>query len=55
MWFKTRKYLNAYINIKMDYYDLDSDTKVVQNQILNKIDSTYFQIGRGIEMGVACD
>ena len=39
----------------MDWYDLESNTKVVQNNILNKIDSTYFQLGRGIEMGVACD
>jgi hypothetical protein len=39
----------------MDWYDLESNTKVVQNNILNKIDSTYFQLGRGIEMGMACD
>ena len=45
--------LNAYINIKMESSDLESDTKVVQNKIRNKINTTYFQLGRGIEMGVA--
>ena len=45
----------ANINIKIDSYDLESDTKVVQNQILNKKKSTYFQLVSGIEMGVACD
>ena len=51
VWFKTRKDLNAYINIKLDSYDLES----IQNQILNMTESTYFQFGRGIVMGVACD
>ena len=40
--------LNAYINIKMVSYDLESNTKVVQDEILNKIKSTYFQLGRGM-------
>ena len=39
----------------MDSYDLESTTKVFQNQILNQRESTYFQLGRGIEKGVACD
>ena len=39
----------------MDPYDLKSNAKVVQNLILNKIKLTYFQFGRGIEMGVAAD
>ena len=39
----------------MDSYDLESNTKVVQNHILNKMVSTNFQLGRGIEIGVACD
>ena len=43
-----KKDLNAYINIKMDSSDLESNTKVVQNQILNKIKSTSFQFGRGL-------
>ena len=50
-----RKDLNAYINIKIVSYDLKSNSKVVQNKIMNKIKSTYFLLGRGIEMGVACD
>ena len=33
---------------------LDPSTKVVQNQILNKIKSTFFQMGRAVELGVAC-
>jgi hypothetical protein len=55
VWFKTGKDLNAYINIKMDSYELESNTKVGQNQILNNIASTYFQLVCGIEMGVAGD
>ena len=48
------KNLNAYINIKKHPYDLESNTKVVQGKIL-KVTSTYFQLGCGNEMGVACD
>ena len=40
----------GYISIKMDSYDLESNRKVIENQILNKVQSTYFQLGRGIEM-----
>ena len=36
-------------------YDIESNTKVIQDQILNKKKSTYIQLGRGIEIGVACD
>ena len=32
---------------------LDLSTKVVHNQILNKNKLTIFQMGRGIEVGVA--
>ena len=39
----------------MDSYDLESNTKVVENQILNKVQSTYVQLGCVMEMGVACD
>ena len=53
VWFETCIDLNAYIIIKMESSDLESDTKVVQNKILNKINTTYFQLGHGIEMGVA--
>ena len=45
----------AYVNIKMDSYDLESNSKVVRDYILNKIKSTYFQLGRGIDMSMACD
>ena len=43
------------VNIKLDSYDLESNTKVVQNTILNQKKSTLFQLEHGIEMGVACD
>ena len=39
----------------VDSYDLGSNTKFGQNKIMNKMTSTYFKLGHGMEMGEACD
>ena len=36
---------------KMDYYNHESKSKVIQDEILNKMISNNFQLGHGIKMG----
>ena len=42
----------AYMDIKMDFYDFEINTKVAQDQIGNKMTSNFGQSGRGGMVGV---